>query len=286
MKRIARDEDFAYCAQEVRAGDKDRYLTALFAPKHSRVRLMALYAFNLELARIPETVSEPPLGEIRLEWWRETVGGLYDHWRIDHPVARALGQAIHDAGLPRTAFDNMISARRFDLYGDPVPDTAFLEGYAGETASALIQLASVVLAGEAASKASEAAGHAGVAQVLTGLIRNLPRHRRRGQLYIPADLLAQNGLTSRDVLEGRGRDALSVTLAQLRNMARRHLDAARKWGRAVPESALPAFLPLALVELYLERMERPGFDPYRGPGEVSQLVRQWKLWRAARKGAF
>ena len=62
-----------YCHDLVRAGDKDRYLASLFAPDELRPYLLALYAFNIEIARVRETVSEAALGEIRLQWWRDAI---------------------------------------------------------------------------------------------------------------------------------------------------------------------------------------------------------------------
>ena len=60
----------------VRAADRDRYISALLAPADRRLDLMTLYAFDAELARIATTVSEPLLGEIRLQWWRDALAPL------------------------------------------------------------------------------------------------------------------------------------------------------------------------------------------------------------------
>ena len=94
---------------------------------------------------------------------------------------------------PQQAFDDYLEARIFDLYDDPMPGRADLEGYCGETASALIQLAALVLDADAASAAAEAGRHAGCAQAITGLLRLLPLHRARGQCYVPRDMLAAAG---------------------------------------------------------------------------------------------
>src|SRR5471030_63417 len=77
-------------AQSVRAADPDRYFSALFAPAPLRPCLMALYAFNHEVARIAETVREPMLGAIRLEWWRETAEQAAKGAPRNHDVARGL----------------------------------------------------------------------------------------------------------------------------------------------------------------------------------------------------
>ena len=77
-------------AQLVRTADPDRYLSALFAPADKRPLLLALYAFNIEIARVADTVREPMMGEIRLEWWRETLAGAKQGMPRNHDVARAL----------------------------------------------------------------------------------------------------------------------------------------------------------------------------------------------------
>lgn len=283
---VAGLDAFAHCAGEVRAQDKDRYLAALFAPEDKRPHLMALYAFNLELARVPDLVSEPTLGEIRLQWWRETIEQMFAGQGVDHPVARALSETVAAARLPQATFETMIEARRFDLYREPVPDIAFLEGYAGETAAALIQLASVVLCGERAAATAEAAGHAGVAMTIVAILRAFALHRARGRVLIPDAMLARHRITADDVLNDTGRVGLAGCLTELRQKARDHLASARASATGMPGEALPAFLPVALLDLYLDRMARPGLDPYGEIAEVSQLRRQWRLWRAARKRRF
>jgi len=74
----------------VRRVDPDRFLTALFAPAEKREALFLLYAFNHELARARESVSEPPLALIRLQWWREVVEGARRHHEIAEPLHAAL----------------------------------------------------------------------------------------------------------------------------------------------------------------------------------------------------
>ena len=129
----------------VRVADRDRYLAALYAPEDKRPALLALYAFNAEIAGIRDRVSEPMPGEIRLQWWRDVIASGDLDAGSGHPVATALVAAIATHKLPRAAFDNYLEARIFDLYDDPMPSRTDLEGYCGETASAIIQLAALVL---------------------------------------------------------------------------------------------------------------------------------------------
>src|SRR5438034_284615 len=165
----------------VRAADRDRYLSVLYAPEAKRPALFALYAFNAEIAAIRDRIREPMPGEIRLQWWRDAVASGDAQ---GHPLAGEFLAAIRDHELPRKPFDDYLEARIFDLYDDPMPGRAELEGYCGETASALIQLASLVLDRDAAALVADAAGHAGCAQAITGLIRLLPLHQARGQCFV------------------------------------------------------------------------------------------------------
>ena len=68
-------DSFDHCEELVRTGDKNRFLATLFAPQKYRRALYALYAFNLEVARTRELAREPIPGEIRLQWWRDVLGG-------------------------------------------------------------------------------------------------------------------------------------------------------------------------------------------------------------------
>ncbi len=92
MAKAAPDHS-GYIRDLVRAGDQDRYWSALLAPEPARGDLLALYAFHLELARIPGQISQPQLGEIRLQWWRDALAAALSGEDADHPVLIALVEA-------------------------------------------------------------------------------------------------------------------------------------------------------------------------------------------------
>src|SRR3954471_14198883 len=222
-----------HCETQVREGDPDRYFAALFAPADKRPHLFALYAFNHEIARIRETVSEALPGEIRLQWWHDTLQGEARGDVRANPVAAALDDTIVRFRLPRQALVDLIDARVFDLYDDPMPTLTDLEGYCGETSSALIRLASLILNDGADPGAADAAGHAGVAYAVTGLLRALPWHVRQGRIYLPHTVLDAHGVAREDVLAGQGGPGLAKAVAELRGVARRHLRRTRDQHAAV-----------------------------------------------------
>jgi 15-cis-phytoene synthase len=271
-----------YCHELVRQGDKDRYLSTLLAPDAKRPQLLALYAFNIEIARIRETVSEAALGEIRLRWWADAIEASYAGERQGHPVIEALAPVITEAGLPKQALLNMIEARQFDLYDDPMPSLGQLEGYLGETSAMLIQLAAMILDKERARSLGDISGLAGVALGITGLMRSLPLQRKRGQCYVPTDLLAKHGLTPAHLLSGREPEAIGKVLADLRAHAAKRLEEARALSGVLTPQVFPAYLPASLTGLYLSRLARLGTGALTEIAEIAQWRRQWTLYRKAR----
>lgn len=274
---------FSHCEGLIREGDPDRYFATLFAPTAFRPHLFALYAFSLTVARVREAAANPMAGEIRLQWWRDALQGEARGDVKANPVAAALEDAIVTRRLGRQPFVDLIDARVFDLYDDPMPRVNDLEGYCGETASSLFRLASLILCDGAEPGGAAAAGHAGVAYGITGLLRALPWHARGGQVYLPADTLRAHGVTREDIVTGRGGPGLRGAAADLRALARRHLAAYEAARATISPAAQPAFLPMALVESYLAAMERPTYDPLNTVVEIPRWRRLWRLWRAARR---
>ena len=266
-----------------RDGDLDRYTSALFAPSASREHLCALYAFNVELARIGEQVSEPQLGEIRLQWWRDALDRACAGETTGQPVADALGRAVRECDLSRRSLADLIDARRFDVSVRVMPDTAALDDYLAKTAGALFKLAREI--GMAGGRAAEpraleqAVRAAGIAYGLTGLMRALPVHVRRGRVDIPEDGLLRHGTSPAQLLAGEGGEGLTELLADLRETARGALKSATQHLAELPPAAQTAFLPLALVDPYLSALQK--VDPLRQVADINPLTRFWRLatWR-------
>ncbi len=272
------------CAEQVRRHDPDRYLCTLFAPAARREALFALYAFNDEIARTREQVSEPMLGMIRLQWWREAVAAIYDGKPPKHDVAEALAAVVAAGGLEHAEIDRLIDSRERDLDDEPPADLAALEDYAEATAATLVRLAVGVLGGGAGAR--EAARHVGIAWALTGLLRAVPFHASAGRLYLPADLLAAAGITRGEVLSGRPPAGLSVVANQVADVARVHLDAARVLRGEVQRDALAALLPATLAARDLARLARARHDVFDPGLAASGLGRKLRLVVAAATGRY
>ena len=274
-------ERLSYCAEELRARDRDRFLLCLFAPPQRREALFALYAFNLEVAKTAEVVSEPMLGQIRLQWWREALAEIYEGKQVRrHHVVEPLAVAIRDHGLARAAFKRLIDAREADLDPAPPPDLAALESYAAATSATLQSLALAIL-GVEEEAAETAARQVGIAWALTGLLRAVPFHARQKRLYLPEDHLAVTGVRTAELFELRTSDALAGVVMRLAKRARERLSEARRLRGEVPKGALPALLPACLAEAYLARLERADFDPFAPSVQAELRNPALRLWWAS-----
>lgn len=274
-----------YCASLVRDGDFERYAAALFVNAEQRRALLALYAFNLEIARVREHISQPLAGEIRLQWWSDLLAGTAHGDAHANPVAAELQHAIARHALPRERLERMVEVHRFDLYDDPMQTMDGLEGYLQGSASVLFDLAARVL--DPAAQVDDAlVRHAGLALGLVRIVEALPRHASRGQLYLPLTELDEAGVSADDLLAGKATPQLQTFLQDLARQAREHL--ALALGRLADSNgpARKAFLPLALVERALRRLQATTSQPFTAHAPPSNLAVLWTLWRAARRAPF
>jgi 15-cis-phytoene synthase len=275
--------DYAYCENLIRRNDQDRWLASLFIPEDRRRHVHALYAFSLEIARVKEIVSEPLLGEIRFQWWRDALEGKNEENATANPVADALLDTIARFDLPKALLLELIKARLRDIYGDKLESVSALESYLDATCANLFRLAMLILDGEGTAAGLGVASHAGIAFGLIGLMRSLPWQSAWSEHFVPAEILNAHGVELEKFAPGQTSPAERAALADLRELARRHLKIFTERLPGLAEKSRPAFLPLSLCEPYLQLMEKPEYDPFKTIVELPQWRRQWILWRAARR---
>lgn len=273
-----------FCADLVRAHDFPRYVATLLAPAAERRALLALYAFNVEIVRVRDQVSQPLPGEIRLQWWTDMLSG-HAHGSVEaNPVAAELLRVIRDFELPVEPLSLLVHEHQFDLYNDPMPTMTALEGHLAATCSALFGLAARIM-GEVSDAAEHLGRHAGLAQGIAQVIANLPRDSAHRQLFLPQQFLTSHGCGIEEVFAGKETPSLNAVLDHLMNEARQHLATAFSLLAQLPPSARPAFLPLSQARADLNRLSRPGRNPF-APQPVSRLRTLWTLWRASRSREF
>ena len=258
----------AFCADQARTHDFTGYAASLFVRPQPRRAWLALAAFNADVAHIRDHISQPMPGEIRLQWWRDTLTGA-DDGEQGNPVAAELLRAVKQYDLPVGTLVRLIDAHVFDVYDDPMPDLAALEAHCRDTA--------------ASPEISRIAEHAGIAEVFVDTMLSLPKHAARRQLYLPADLMTFKGTAAEEIFARHVTEPLKDVLAHLRGEASAQLDAAMAMLRDAPREARPAFLPLAQITKILKQLEKA--DPF-SPPLMSRLGVLWTMWRAARSQPF
>jgi NADH dehydrogenase [ubiquinone] 1 alpha subcomplex assembly factor 6 len=280
-RRSVGAERLSPVAALVRRYDPDRFQTALFAPAARREALFALYAFNFEIARVRDSITQPTLGQIRLQWWRENIADAFGGGTVrHHPLVEPLTAIIREHALTRAYFDRLIDARETDLDDTAPADLAILEDYAEGTSASLVYLALEVL-GPRNPEYCVAGYHVGIAYAVAGLLRAMPFWARGGRRFIPGDLAERCGIAERDYLQARSTAGLRAATAELAAAASRHLDQAHPPGGKLPRSALPALLPARIAQNWLARLKRANFDALDPDLAVSDPLQTWRLAIAA-----
>ncbi|MBV8399174.1 MAG: squalene/phytoene synthase family protein, partial [Acetobacteraceae bacterium] len=216
----------------VRRHDPDRFLTSLFAPADKRDALFALYAFDYELARARDAVSEPYLALIRLQWWRDVVEGAPRR----HEVAEPLGEAIAAGQLARPDLLAILDAR--EMEAEPsIPSFEDWRGYLYGGAGGLAVAAARLLGAPEPERLRPVGAAYGAGRLLRG-VRLLAR---RGRCLLPADRLAAHGLSPEAVIRKPDMASLDPVLAELAEEGEAILAEARHI--RVPRQAVAAVLP-------------------------------------------
>ena len=232
----------SYCAQQVRTFDRDRFLCALFAPAERREDLFAVLALDVELRRIAGVVSEPLVGQMRMQWWREAVAGAFAGDAPAHPVVEALA-AVARRGLGRRRVEGLIEAHAHELEAEPPVSVAALVDRVHATAGFLTALSLDVLG--ATDEPSGVAGrHVAVAWALIGELRAMAAAARGGRGRPPLDLGREAPVPDR-----------AAAVKDVVGHAAAHLAEARARPGRVPRAALAALLPATLADGWLARIE-------------------------------
>lgn len=244
----------APCAALLRRGDRDRFLICQFAEPSAREDLFALYAFNLEIAKTLEMVSEPMLGQIRLQWWRDTLTEIADGRVRRHEVVEPLAAAIARRALPLATLGRLIDARETDLEPGPPATIAAFEAYCVESSAVLVELAMRIVGGDAGA----AARAIGVAHAIAGLLTAVPKRVGEGRLDIPAELLPNE--TADAIRQRGGAPSLPAGVEALAGRATALLDGAEAWRLAGSHRA-PLLIGVAARRM-LKRLGRAGWNPF------------------------
>ncbi len=242
--------------QQARARDWERFICALFAPTERRQAVFAIIAFNAELARTRSVVTEPILGKMRLQWWRDALDRVFDDTAnvpAGNPLLAALAGAIHQYDLPRAVIAVMIDAREHDLEDAPHEDLEALLAYAGATSGGVTELTLHALGAYEGTDAESqdiihrAGAQLGTAWALIGLIRSFDALAREGRTFVPRRQLEQAGLSPEAVIAGEFSEPLGDALQLISGIASQYILDCQAVRGQLPKAAVPAMLPAGMA---------------------------------------
>ncbi|MEO0412046.1 MAG: squalene/phytoene synthase family protein [Pseudomonadota bacterium] len=271
---VALDPITSSCAQQLRTLDHSAYIGCLFADPRDQPALIALQAYNGELARIRESVSEPMLGEIRLTWWREALEGAEVGNVREHPVVKALAPHIQNGALGSDALLSMIDARQQDLYEEGPKDRRSVSDYAASTGGALYSLAIAASGGDVQAQAR--AGIVGAAATLVGIVRSVAFHAQMRRSHMPEDVLQDMGLQRDAVFQGQFTADLKMYLQEAGNEALESLTQGLRSDWSARHRR--ALAPLVFAARTAKALARNGFDPEKPTNSASlpgTILRTW-----------
>ncbi|WP_208437474.1 phytoene/squalene synthase family protein [Bartonella taylorii] len=280
-------DSLPYYLDILRATDRDRYISVLFAPKKKRRALAALYAFNVEIARIRETVHDPLIGEIRLRWWHDSIANGGRKKSRDNPILSDLFTAMTLFNLPKMDFLRYCDAQILDLYHNPIENLHDLEFYFSETASIILRLSCQILDPDTAQDFTNVYEYGGIAQGLSGILRLLSFMQSRYQYYLPDDMLKAVGVDREDLESNRINDKQKCHIVEaMVALSRDHYTKFYDHSSALPSMLKQAFLPLAIIPASLQKAVQLGAAVFQESATLPLIHRYWLITRAAISGSF
>lgn len=176
-----------------RRADYDHYLLSLLQPSPaSRLAYVTLRAFNVELAQVRDAVTNPIIGKMRMQFWRDAVDECYRGLPRRTPVAVALGEVLGTTPLSKLWFSRIINEREANLEVEQYITVKDMEKYCENTLSALLYLHLDSL-GVKNTMADHAASHLGKAAGISTLLRGTPYQAKERRVYLPGEILTKVG---------------------------------------------------------------------------------------------
>jgi phytoene synthase len=264
------------CRRIAERHDRERYLTALFAQSSAQPALFVLLAANHEIAKTAEVVSEPMIGAIRLQWWRDSLDGIEAGTPRTHEVITPLFDIVTATPALLSDLRGVIDARDADLEGEAPEDLNALIEYADGTGGNLHRALARVLGG-----APELGGRIGRLWAVVGMMRGLPHLIRVGRRPFPKALLEQNNLSHQKISDKGPSPELRSAIAPVLAWCRTEHQALAQEPALKAGAVRPHRLLVARTADILKKFEKTGGDPFAAQVAEIPIGLVWRHTRRA-----
>lgn len=255
-----------YCANLVRQHDADRYLLGLLYPAAQREAIWTLSAFNFEIAKTREVVSETATGLIRLQWWRDAIAKIYDGEVLEHEVVKPLAAIIRTYDLDKELFDHLIYAREFDVEDRQPPTMDGFLKYAELTTVPLNKLVLKVLGEEEEGVLHQVS----VFYAAVGLLRAVPFHLGQRRFYLPESLMSAHGVSVSKLYDWKKYGALKPVVEDIVQVLDEDLKPQNKFLKA----------SYKLAAIYCDQIIISGYNLFDPKVNLDPPLKALRVWMA------
>ena len=205
--------ELIFLNDKVKTYDRDRYIAAMFSTLKDRQSILALYAFNIDISRIWETVEEVQIRHIRLQWWYDTLLELEKgkNTAPGHPIVNSLEEILKIKRFSFSHFFKLLDTKRYDLDHNSFDTTERLIDYSINSSLPLSLLLLEVFNIDTEEE-TELVKNLSISWALTGIIRSIIKSSSVGRVLIPQELLEKYNMSSKDILKGSKKHNLSEVI--------------------------------------------------------------------------
>ncbi|MBX3661930.1 MAG: presqualene diphosphate synthase HpnD [Burkholderiales bacterium] len=271
-----------YCQDKAAASGSSFYYSFMFLPPERRRAIIALYAYCREVDDVVDECTDPGVARTKLAWWRDEIRRLYAG-SPQHPVTRALAEAVGPFGIAEDQLATVIEGMAMDLEYNRYPDFDTLKLYCHRVAGIVGQMSARIF-GYGDPRTLDYAEQLGLAFQLTNIIRDVGEDARRNRVYLPLDELAAAGLDASQLVHGGAAVQASESFQGL--MARQieralavYDDAFKRLPAADRKPQLPGIIMAAIYRTLLEEIRDDGCRVLTHRTSLTPLRKLWIAWR-------
>jgi len=274
------DRNLDFCFKKIRQYEFENFLCTLLLPEEARRGAIAVRAFNIEIAQVRDSIKDRMIGEMRMQFWRDTVGAMFDPTKTvrgGNPVIAELHQAVVKHDLSKSWLLRVIDSRQNNLAEKPFASLEALENYSESTVSSVNYLL-LETVGVRDVRVDHAASHLGKAQGIVTAIRAVPFHAQKRRVLLPLDILIKHGASAEDFVQGKRTEPVREVIFDLASQAHAHLNAARSMVNDVPRHGRQALLTAVGTHDFLRRLRRAHFDAFDSKLQRRNQLLPVRLW--------
>ena len=261
----------------VRKKDPDRYICILFAKRGLQQDLFSICAFYSEVAEVSDRVTEPQLGRIRLQWWREALMRMSANYDADDLITAELSKVYKKHRLSPDLFNVILEARSLDIDNYQPTHTLDLVNYIKNTSAALSQLfLNVMQVCDEETKLT--VEEVSIAFGLVGVLRSTRYLASNKRILLPSSRMKYYGISKHQLYEYQTTPQLINLVEEIIELSLDFLERARARKNIRTRAAISCLLQAKLTELYIDKLIRNEHNIFKP--EINNLspLKPWRLF--------